>query len=64
MGRNVGDWAGCPGTCDGRISQSPGIGRIFAAPGNAGIAEIADRLDVKVTDTRQLLDLTEKRRLT
>ncbi|MGI6549719.1 MAG: phosphoribosylamine--glycine ligase [Syntrophomonadales bacterium] len=46
-----------------KLSQSPGIGRIFAAPGNAGIAEIADCLDVKVTDTRQLLDLTEKKKI-
>ncbi len=46
-----------------KLSQSPGIGRIFAAPGNAGIAEIADCFDVKGSDTRQLLDLIERKKI-
>ncbi len=45
-----------------KLSQSPRIGRIFAAPGNAGIAEIADCFEVK-SDAQQLMELVEKKRI-
>ena len=45
-----------------KLSQSPGIGRIFAAPGNAGIAEIAECFDIK-SDFEQLMDLVEKKKI-
>lgn len=45
-----------------KLSQSAGIGRIFAAPGNAGIAEIADCFDIK-SDTKQLMELVKKKKI-
>lgn len=39
-----------------KISQSQSVDRIFCAPGNAGIAEIAECLDINADDTEKLLD--------
>jgi len=37
-----------------KIAQSPGVGRIFAAPGNAGTAAIAENLNLRPTDIEGL----------
>jgi phosphoribosylamine--glycine ligase len=39
-----------------KLSQSPAVEKIFCAPGNAGIAEIAECLDIKADDIDALLD--------
>jgi len=39
-----------------KLSQSPKVDKIFCAPGNAGIAELAECLDIKVEDIDALLD--------
>ncbi|MGE5416168.1 MAG: phosphoribosylamine--glycine ligase [Acidobacteriota bacterium] len=44
-----------------KLSQSPEIEKIYAAPGNAGIAEIADCFDFAVDETAKLLDLVEQK---
>jgi phosphoribosylamine--glycine ligase len=43
-----------------RLAQSPVVDRILAAPGNAGIAELATVLPVPVTDVPGLVDLAER----
>lgn len=43
-----------------KIAQSDKVSKIFAAPGNAGIGEIAERVDIKVTDVKALADFAEK----
>ncbi len=49
-----------------KIKQSPLVTKIFAAPGNAGIAEIAECVAIKVEDIQGLLEfaLSEKIGLT
>jgi len=37
------------------LSRSQQVGRIFCAPGNAGIAALAQCIDIKDTDVKQLL---------
>ncbi|MGE5403818.1 MAG: phosphoribosylamine--glycine ligase [Candidatus Saccharibacteria bacterium] len=44
-----------------KLSQSPEVEKIYAAPGNAGIAEIADCFDFAVDETVKLLDLVEQK---
>jgi phosphoribosylamine--glycine ligase len=43
-----------------RLAQSPVVDRIFAAPGNAGMAEVATVLPVAVTDVPGLVELAER----
>lgn len=43
-----------------KISRSPYIEKIFCAPGNAGIAELAECVDIPVTDVRGLVQFAEK----
>ncbi len=38
-----------------KIKQSPKVARIFCAPGNAGIAQIAEIVEIKPTDTDELI---------
>ena len=45
-----------------KLSQSPEIGRIYAVPGNAGIAEIADCIDIK-SDIPQMIRLVEEKKI-
>ena len=40
-----------------KISKSPRVEKIYAAPGNAGIAELAECVPVSAEDTGKLLDL-------
>jgi phosphoribosylamine--glycine ligase len=43
-----------------RLAQSPVVDRLFAAPGNAGIAELATVVPVAVTDVAGLVELAER----
>ncbi|HEY3210872.1 MAG TPA: phosphoribosylamine--glycine ligase [Actinomycetota bacterium] len=43
-----------------RLAQSPAVDRILAAPGNAGMAEVATVAPVAVTDVPGLVDLAER----
>ncbi len=42
-----------------KISQSPRVTELFCAPGNAGIAEMAECIDISATDLEQLAALAE-----
>ena len=42
-----------------KLSQSPRVDKIYCAPGNAGISEIAECLDIKGDDTVALLDFVK-----
>jgi phosphoribosylamine--glycine ligase len=42
-----------------KISQSPRVDKVFCAPGNAGIAKIAECLDTKADDIDALLDFVK-----
>src|SRR5918997_1177687 len=43
-----------------KLKQSPQVKEIFAAPGNAGIAGVADCVDIGVADIIELADFAEK----
>ncbi len=38
-----------------KVSQSPRVTKLYCAPGNAGIASVAECVDIKVTDTPGIL---------
>lgn len=42
-----------------KLSQSSRVAKIFCAPGNAGISEIAECLDIKADDIEALLDFAK-----
>src|SRR3989337_433273 len=44
-----------------KLRQSPRIKQIFAAPGNAGIAELAECADIGASEVRRLADFAAKR---
>lgn len=46
-----------------KIAQSPRLNRIFCAPGNAGIARLAECLNIKAEDIPGLLDFARKDRI-
>jgi phosphoribosylamine--glycine ligase len=46
-----------------KLSQSPQISRLFAAPGNAGSGRIATNLDIKVSDFPSMLRKVEEERI-
>jgi phosphoribosylamine---glycine ligase len=43
-----------------KLSQSPRIRRIFAAPGNAGIADLAECVDISVSEVRRLTEFAQQ----
>src|SRR5471030_2447171 len=43
-----------------KLKQSPQVKEIYAAPGNAGIAEVADCVPIGVADIIELADFAEK----
>ena len=43
-----------------KLRQSPRVSKIYAAPGNAGIAESAECADISVTDVRLLAGFAER----
>ena len=44
-----------------KLKQSPRIKQLFAAPGNAGIAELAECADIGASEVRRLADFAAKR---
>lgn len=46
-----------------KIRQSPLVKKIFVAPGNAGIGEIAEIVSVRADDLQGLLDLAKRERI-
>src|SRR5919202_6078621 len=43
-----------------KLKQSPQVTEIFAAPGNAGIAQVADCVQIGVADIIELADFADK----
>ena len=43
-----------------KLSSSPLVDKLFAAPGNAGMAELADCVEIKVDDLARLADFAQK----
>jgi len=41
--------------CAGRLKQSPKVKRLYALPGNGGMAQIAQCVDINVQDVEGLL---------
>ncbi len=46
-----------------KIAQSPKVEKIYCAPGNAGIAECAECIDIKVEDIEELCDFAQEDRI-
>ncbi len=46
-----------------KISQSPGVKKIYAAPGNAGISEIAECADIGVTEIERLAEFAIEKKI-
>ncbi|NLB80265.1 MAG: phosphoribosylamine--glycine ligase, partial [Clostridiaceae bacterium] len=46
-----------------KIAQSPLVEKIYCAPGNGGISEIATCVDIKATDIKSMADFAEKERI-
>jgi phosphoribosylamine--glycine ligase len=44
-----------------KIAQSPKVGKVFAAPGNAGTAAVAENLNLRATDTEGLGKATQEK---
>jgi phosphoribosylamine--glycine ligase len=43
-----------------RLAQDPTVTRVFATPGNAGIAQVAECMDVRADDVDAVTDLVER----
>ena len=43
-----------------KLRQSPLVKEIYAAPGNAGIAQVADCVNIGVADIIEIADFAEK----
>lgn len=43
-----------------KIAQSPKLTKLYAAPGNAGIAQVAENVDIKAEDIEGLLNFAKK----
>ncbi len=46
-----------------KLAQSPKVKEIYAAPGNAGTAQIAQNIDIKPTDIEALVKTAEEKRI-
>ncbi len=46
-----------------KIMQSPKVEKIYCAPGNGGIAQIAECIDIDVTDFKSLIHFVQKNRI-
>ena len=44
-----------------KLAQSPRVAQVFAAPGNAGIAELAECVDISASEVRRLAEFAAKR---
>jgi phosphoribosylamine--glycine ligase len=46
-----------------KLTQSPKVTQIFAAPGNAGIAELAECVDISASEVRRLAEFAVKKEI-
>src|SRR3970282_1967985 len=46
-----------------KIAQSPRVTKVWAAPGNAGISEVAESINISPSDIRPLADFAERKRI-
>ncbi len=46
-----------------KISQSPRVEKIYCAPGNGGISQIAECVDIEATDIKGLVQFAKKKRI-
>ncbi|PWB80550.1 MAG: phosphoribosylamine--glycine ligase [Candidatus Methylomirabilota bacterium] len=46
-----------------KIAQSPRVAKVWAAPGNAGIADVAECVPISASDIRLLADFAERTRI-
>lgn len=46
-----------------KLRQSPGVGDIYCAPGNAGTARIAKNVDISSADTDKLLEFAKEKQI-
>ncbi|MBC7188230.1 MAG: phosphoribosylamine--glycine ligase [Calditrichaeota bacterium] len=46
-----------------KLAQSPQVRKLYCAPGNAGITQIAECVDIAPTDIRRLLEFAKKQRV-
>ncbi len=46
-----------------KILQSPKVEKVFCAPGNGGIAQIAECVDIEATDIKTLLHFAQKKKI-
>ncbi|NLK26887.1 MAG: phosphoribosylamine--glycine ligase [Clostridiales bacterium] len=46
-----------------KVSMSPKVSKLYCAPGNAGIAEIADCINISANDLNGLADFAEKEKI-
>ena len=46
-----------------KLAQSPMVAKVYCAPGNAGIAQLAECHDIPATDIGRLLQFAKKRRI-
>ena len=46
-----------------KIAQSPKVTKVWAAPGNAGISEVAECVQISASDIRLLADFAERHRI-
>jgi len=46
-----------------KLAQGSKVSKIWAAPGNAGISEVAECVNISVSDVRLLVDLAERKRI-
>jgi len=44
-----------------KLAQSPRVAQLFAAPGNAGIADLAECVDISASEVRRLADFAVKK---
>jgi phosphoribosylamine---glycine ligase len=44
-----------------KLAQSPRVAQVFAAPGNAGIADMAECVDISASEVRRLADFAVKK---
>jgi len=46
-----------------KINQSPKVSKIYCAPGNAGISQLAQCIDINVDNIEELVDFTRKEKI-
>ncbi len=46
-----------------KLTQSPAVTKLYAAPGNAGIAGLAECVDLSVSEVRRLAEFAERHRI-